>query len=72
MAPPKRGPMVRRPLTRQDTRSLPARAVTMELWAPETAGPLRLWEVFIASGSVGSCKVGRPKTAGPLWWRGGA
>mmetsp|Transcript_106638 Transcript_106638/g.281276 ORF Transcript_106638/g.281276 Transcript_106638/m.281276 type:complete len:246 (+) Transcript_106638:497-1234(+) len=38
-APPKRGPMVSRPLQRADTRSLPARAVTMVLCAPLTAGP---------------------------------
>mmetsp|Transcript_23277 Transcript_23277/g.49570 ORF Transcript_23277/g.49570 Transcript_23277/m.49570 type:complete len:212 (-) Transcript_23277:989-1624(-) len=38
-APPKRGPMVRRPLHRAETKSLPARAVTMVLWAPLTAGP---------------------------------
>jgi len=31
--------MVRRPDTREDTRSLPARAQTIVLWAPETAGP---------------------------------
>jgi hypothetical protein len=31
--------MVRRPEARQDTRSLPARAHTMVLWAPDTAGP---------------------------------
>ena len=34
MAPPKRGPMVSSPLTRQDTRSLPARDVTIVLCAP--------------------------------------
>mmetsp|Transcript_23273 Transcript_23273/g.49556 ORF Transcript_23273/g.49556 Transcript_23273/m.49556 type:complete len:246 (-) Transcript_23273:27-764(-) len=38
-APPKRGPMVRRPLQRAETKSLPARAVTIVLWAPLTAGP---------------------------------
>mmetsp|Transcript_658 Transcript_658/g.2759 ORF Transcript_658/g.2759 Transcript_658/m.2759 type:complete len:246 (+) Transcript_658:280-1017(+) len=38
-APPKRGPMVSKPETRAETRSLPARAVTMALWAPLTAGP---------------------------------
>ena len=30
-APPNRGPMVRRPDAREDTKSLPARAVTMVL-----------------------------------------
>ncbi len=34
IAPPKRGPMVSSPLTRQDTRSLPARQVTIVLCAP--------------------------------------
>jgi len=37
MAPPKRGPMVSRPETRQDTRSLPARDVTIVLCAPVPA-----------------------------------
>ena len=31
--------MVNRPETRDDTRSFPALAVTMVLWAPDTAGP---------------------------------
>ena len=31
--------MVRRPEVREDTRSFPALAVTIVLWAPETAGP---------------------------------
>lgn len=31
--------MVRRPDVRLEMRSLPARAHTMVLWAPETAGP---------------------------------
>ena len=39
MAPPNRGPMVSRPETRQEIKSLPARAVTMVLWAPDTHGP---------------------------------
>mmetsp|Transcript_115201 Transcript_115201/g.372322 ORF Transcript_115201/g.372322 Transcript_115201/m.372322 type:complete len:217 (-) Transcript_115201:364-1014(-) len=38
-APPKRGPTVRRPEAKAETRSLPARAVTMALCAPLTAGP---------------------------------
>mmetsp|Transcript_13165 Transcript_13165/g.52748 ORF Transcript_13165/g.52748 Transcript_13165/m.52748 type:complete len:246 (+) Transcript_13165:569-1306(+) len=38
-APPKRGPMVRRPETSDETRSLPARVETMVLCAPDTAGP---------------------------------
>mmetsp|Transcript_46286 Transcript_46286/g.122861 ORF Transcript_46286/g.122861 Transcript_46286/m.122861 type:complete len:270 (-) Transcript_46286:2429-3238(-) len=38
-APPKRGPMVNKPLHNEETRSLPARAETMVLWAPLTAGP---------------------------------
>mmetsp|Transcript_22827 Transcript_22827/g.64822 ORF Transcript_22827/g.64822 Transcript_22827/m.64822 type:complete len:270 (-) Transcript_22827:693-1502(-) len=43
-APPKRGPMVSRPETRDEMRSLPARAHTMVLWAPDTAGP---WSAVI-------------------------
>jgi len=31
--------MVRRPDVREDTRSFPALAVTIVLWAPDTAGP---------------------------------
>mmetsp|Transcript_89829 Transcript_89829/g.249786 ORF Transcript_89829/g.249786 Transcript_89829/m.249786 type:complete len:246 (-) Transcript_89829:277-1014(-) len=38
-APPNRGPMVSSPLQSDDTRSFPARALTMVLWAPLTAGP---------------------------------
>mmetsp|Transcript_16763 Transcript_16763/g.23477 ORF Transcript_16763/g.23477 Transcript_16763/m.23477 type:complete len:221 (+) Transcript_16763:378-1040(+) len=38
-APPNRGPMVNKPEHREETRSLPALAATMVLWAPETAGP---------------------------------
>ena len=38
-APPKRGPMVSNPEQRDDTRSFPALAETMVLWAPDTAGP---------------------------------
>uniref|UniRef100_A0A0E9S871 Uncharacterized protein n=1 Tax=Anguilla anguilla TaxID=7936 RepID=A0A0E9S871_ANGAN len=38
-APPNRSPMVRRPEVRLEMRSLPARAQTMVLCAPETAGP---------------------------------
>mmetsp|Transcript_65820 Transcript_65820/g.170881 ORF Transcript_65820/g.170881 Transcript_65820/m.170881 type:complete len:246 (-) Transcript_65820:985-1722(-) len=38
-APPNRGPIVSRPLHNADTKSLPARAVTIVLWAPLTAGP---------------------------------
>ncbi len=36
---PHLSPTVRSPEAREDTRSLPARAATMVLWAPETAGP---------------------------------
>ena len=39
IAPPNRGPMVRRPEHKEEMMSLPARAVTMELCAPDTAGP---------------------------------
>eukprot|EP00438_Fugacium_kawagutii_P008479 Skav210931 [mRNA] locus=scaffold713:42659:43859:- [translate_table: standard] len=38
-APPKRGPMVNKPLHKAETKSFPARAVTMVLCAPLTAGP---------------------------------
>mmetsp|Transcript_2379 Transcript_2379/g.5345 ORF Transcript_2379/g.5345 Transcript_2379/m.5345 type:complete len:246 (-) Transcript_2379:1118-1855(-) len=38
-APPNLGPMVSSPLQSDDTRSFPARALTMVLWAPLTAGP---------------------------------
>jgi len=38
IAPPKRGPMVSSPETSEDTRSLPAREVTIALCAPETHG----------------------------------
>jgi len=31
--------IVRRPDVREETRSLPALAVTIVLWAPDTAGP---------------------------------
>ena len=33
-APPNRGPIVSRPEAKADTRSFPARAATMVLWAP--------------------------------------
>lgn len=39
IAPPKRGPMVSRPAASADTRSFPARAVTMATCAPDTQGP---------------------------------
>jgi hypothetical protein len=39
IAPPNRGPIVSSPLTRHDTRSLPARDVTIALCAPDTHGP---------------------------------
>ena len=38
-APPKRGPTVSKPEASDDTRSLPALAATIVLWAPATAGP---------------------------------
>ena len=38
-APPNRGPIVRSPLTSDEIRSFPALAATIELWAPDTAGP---------------------------------
>ena len=50
MAPPKRGPMVSRPLTRQEIRSLPALEVTIVLCAPAQAksssqAPSNLYDV---------------------------
>mmetsp|Transcript_18636 Transcript_18636/g.34534 ORF Transcript_18636/g.34534 Transcript_18636/m.34534 type:complete len:200 (-) Transcript_18636:1059-1658(-) len=45
-APPKRGPMVRRPEVSEEIKSLPARAHTMVLCAPDTAGP---WSAVIIS-----------------------
>mmetsp|Transcript_115199 Transcript_115199/g.372315 ORF Transcript_115199/g.372315 Transcript_115199/m.372315 type:complete len:246 (+) Transcript_115199:336-1073(+) len=59
-APPKRGPIVRRPLQRADTKSLPARAVTMVLCAPLTAGPWSAVTMRIISinfvHSFGNCR----------------
>mmetsp|Transcript_92896 Transcript_92896/g.289047 ORF Transcript_92896/g.289047 Transcript_92896/m.289047 type:complete len:217 (-) Transcript_92896:100-750(-) len=59
-APPKRGPIVSKPLQRADTRSLPARAVTIVLCAPLTAGPWSAVTMRIISmnfvHSLGSCR----------------
>merc|ERR1719426_13031 len=38
-APPKRGPMVSKPEHKDEIKSLPARAATTVLCAPDTAGP---------------------------------
>mmetsp|Transcript_67816 Transcript_67816/g.151895 ORF Transcript_67816/g.151895 Transcript_67816/m.151895 type:complete len:206 (-) Transcript_67816:1547-2164(-) len=47
-APPKRGPMVAKPEINEDTRSFPALAATMVLWAPETQGP---WSAVVITQS---------------------
>mmetsp|Transcript_91097 Transcript_91097/g.244282 ORF Transcript_91097/g.244282 Transcript_91097/m.244282 type:complete len:231 (-) Transcript_91097:87-779(-) len=47
-APPNRGPMVASPEISEETRSLPARAATMVLWAPETQGP---WSAVVMTHS---------------------
>jgi len=39
--------MVRRPETSEETRSFPAREVTMALWAPETQGLFFVVVVFV-------------------------
>lgn len=38
-APPNRSPIVKRPATRDETRSFPARVVMIVVIAPDTAGP---------------------------------
>mmetsp|Transcript_70289 Transcript_70289/g.147147 ORF Transcript_70289/g.147147 Transcript_70289/m.147147 type:complete len:246 (+) Transcript_70289:206-943(+) len=58
-APPNLGPMVRSPLQSAEMRSLPARAVTMVLCAPLTAGPWSAVTIKIISMNLqqagGSC-----------------
>mmetsp|Transcript_23113 Transcript_23113/g.64130 ORF Transcript_23113/g.64130 Transcript_23113/m.64130 type:complete len:246 (+) Transcript_23113:421-1158(+) len=59
-APPKRGPMVSKPLHKAETKSFPARAVTIVLCAPLTAGPWSAVTMRIISmnlvHSLGSCR----------------
>mmetsp|Transcript_67318 Transcript_67318/g.194950 ORF Transcript_67318/g.194950 Transcript_67318/m.194950 type:complete len:246 (+) Transcript_67318:235-972(+) len=54
-APPKRGPIVKRPLHRAEIKSFPARAVTMVLWAPLTAGPWSAVTIKIISMNLVQC-----------------
>lgn len=68
MAPPKRGPIVSRPETREETRSLPAREVTMALWAPETHGLNGKVFFFFFKGRrrfrFGTCELWRKRERG--------
>ena len=61
MAPPKRGPMVSSPETRQLIRSLPARAVTIVLWAPDTQGP---WSAHSTTHTAAARRGGEPSEEG--------